>query len=218
MSNTIDKTLSRIYLLSEIDNSIHLVEISLALLQKYGRTLECSNSFMLLMSTALERLMKIILNLYEFKKSNRFLSTSELKKYGHDLIKLRNATFKMLTSQASSNDTLLKEFSKSIEDELVNELLIILSDFAKVDRYVYLEGVNSPKIPEKMPIVRLGRAISKGKTSSDELFIIFKDLALLLCNVLIECELLDTAEVASPRLSLFVDIAKEHRGHRQYSL
>jgi hypothetical protein len=84
-----DKTLSRIYLLMEIDNSIYLVEVALATLQKYGESRGGNFLFMLLMSTGLERLMKIIMNLSEYKESNRFLSSSELKNYGHDLIELR---------------------------------------------------------------------------------------------------------------------------------
>ena len=101
---------------------------------------------------------------------------------------------------------------------MLYELLRILSDFAKGDRYKYLDGIQSPVIPERLPSVRWDRAISKNSISSDQLVSIFESFTLLLANVLIECNLLDTAEVASPRLLVFVDIAEKHRGLRQYSL
>ena len=202
----------------EIDNSIYLIEVALATLQKYGESQGGNFLFMLLMSTGLERLMKIIMNLSEYKESNRFLSSSELKNYGHDLIELRDAVFNMLTTLSSCTDTLQQEFRNLIKDELLYELLRILSDFAKGDRYKYLDGIQSPVIPERLPSVRWDRAISKNSISSDQLVSIFESFTLLLANVLIECNLLDTAEVASPRLLVFVDIAEKHRGLRQYSL
>lgn len=82
------------------------------------------------LSLGLERLMKLCLILDDFNKSGEYTSQSQLKRYGHDLLKLFN-----LIHERSNNKIPLKDYHlKALE---------LLTTFAKSSRYSNIDFITS---------------------------------------------------------------------------
>lgn len=79
---------------------------------------------------ALERVYKLILESHEYSTHGGFLTDAQLKKEGHDLLKLYERT-KSLTNPISKK----QPASAPIPEEELKDTLTFLTDFAKKDRY-----------------------------------------------------------------------------------
>lgn len=142
--------LQRIYLIQELDVSVLAVGAGLAELQGSRPYRPRHFVFLLLLSTGLERLMKIVLQLHALETTGVFLSRSKLQhEYGHNLIELRDHvvtncfTADYLKRQVATDDL---AFIQS--DPILGGMLKLLSDFAKDDRYLYMNGISDPSDPK----------------------------------------------------------------------
>jgi hypothetical protein len=161
--------LQRLYLIQELDVSVLAVEAGLAERQGSRPYHPRHFVFLLLLSTGLERLMKIVLQLHALETTGVFLSQRELKeKYGHNLIELRKHvvekcfTTDYLTRQVAVDD---RDFVR--DDPLFKDLLQLLSDFAENDRYLYMNGISDPNMGREWP-ARRWEALESATMPSNE--------------------------------------------------
>lgn len=75
----------RTFLIEELDVCVSTIIAGLLVLQKMRFYSNNHFASFLLLATGLERLMKIILHLHSFESQGTFLSSKEIKRYGHDL-------------------------------------------------------------------------------------------------------------------------------------
>lgn len=130
----------------ELDIALSLITTGLGFIQR-GHQDEIERfRFLLLITSGLERLMKIILVLQIQQSEDRFLSKTELKKIGHNLQELcssvveRCFTPRYLQRPMAVGD---KQFLQ--HDPLLQKMLLLLSDFAQEDRYAYLNAIANPE-------------------------------------------------------------------------
>jgi len=101
------------------------------------------NSYFLL-SIGFERLLKLIL-VYEYHLTNNKLPENRyLKSYGHDLRKLFKKA-KLIADQLNVADY----YGDVFEDEICQDIIHFLSDFALRTRYYNLDNLNSEDISEE---------------------------------------------------------------------
>lgn len=130
----------------ELDIAFSFITTGIGFIQRGHREEIERFRFLLLLTSGLERLMKIILVLQVQQSEDRFLSKSELKKLGHNLQGLcssvveRCFTPRYLQSPMAVAD---KQFLQ--QDPLLQKILLLLSDFAQEDRYAYLNAVANPE-------------------------------------------------------------------------
>lgn len=141
-----DDVRRRLYLIQELD--VSLLAIAAGLAELHGSLPYRSRYFvfLLLLSTGLERLLKIVLHLRALETTGAFLSRDEMKnRYGHNLVGLCNAvvtecfTPEHLTRPATQADL---RFVR--DDPILRPMLELLSDFATADRYIYMNGISDP--------------------------------------------------------------------------
>lgn len=79
---------------------------------------------------ALERIYKLILESHEFTTQGSFLTDTQLRDEGHDLLKLYNRTKKL-------TNPIIKKLDNDVStpNEELTKVLTFLTDFAKKDRY-----------------------------------------------------------------------------------
>ncbi len=145
-ANTRKQVSQRLSLLKETELSISLLSSGLAILQQ-SRPYEFKCfSFMLLLATGLERLMKIVLCLHAFEATGEFPSKEYLKGLGHDLVRLRNEVLRACYTQEYLKLPFARTDHDFIEqDALFNHMLILLSDFAQSDRYIHMDSIADPQ-------------------------------------------------------------------------
>jgi len=208
---------SRIYLLLELNVSIQVIETGLAVQQQS----QSAERFvpLLLLSTGLERLMKIILSLHTLKTQGRFLTNQELKDLNHKLIKLRDDIVNgCFSPQYLKGQTGKEDWKFLQDDDLVNRMLRVLSDFAQRDRYAYLDGTANPEGFSQSP-ERCWDGLTDNSTRSDSsLVICVERLVRALLRLLVENGLEAEAQVHSPRAHIFLEISTKHLGERKYSV
>lgn len=143
------ETLKNFHLIEELDIAVSTLKSGLGVLQQSaGGGRPRYFMFMLLLSTGLERLMKVLLCIYSLDKEGKFLESHVLKhELGHDLIELK----KRIESQGFTKEALRREAMREDlrflqEDPLLKEIISVLSDFAEEDRYLYLDGINYPEL------------------------------------------------------------------------
>ncbi len=148
-----DYTLRRLYLIEELDVSVATIEAGLAELQRSRPYRTRHFVFLLLLTTGVERLMKIVLHLRALETTGAFLSRDTMKKrYGHDLVGLCTA----VVTECYTPEYLARPFARRDRefleiDPTFRPMLALLSDFAKADRYVYMDGISDPGVTADWP-------------------------------------------------------------------
>ncbi len=148
-----DDTLRRLYLIEELDVSVATIESGLAELQRSRPYRTRHFVFLLLLATGAERLMKIVLHLHALETTGTFLSRDAMKKwYGHDLSRLCGA----VVAECYTPEYLARPFARRDRafletDPTFRSMLALLSDFAKADRYVYMDGISDPGVTADWP-------------------------------------------------------------------
>lgn len=152
MESNYKKVLKNYNLIQELEIAVSTLKSGLGVLQQSaGSDLPRYFLFMLLLSTGLERLMKVLLCIYSLDKEGKFLEPEVLKyELGHDLVELKTRIEnKGFTEEALRRDAMQKDLQFLREDKLLNEIIAVLSDFANEDRYIYLDGINYPELNRK---------------------------------------------------------------------
>lgn len=142
---THEDQLKRLYLVQELDLSVNSVKSGLAILQRSRPYKTQHFLFLLVLSTGFERLMKVLLCLRSFNDAGQFLSEKALRKYGHDLMILRDDVYRdCFPEHISLPEVVEEDRDFMLNDPLLNAVLRVLSDFAVRDRYLYMNGINNP--------------------------------------------------------------------------
>ncbi len=85
-----DKELQWMYLDQELEVAVNAIESGLAILQGGNIYRRNEFAFLLLLTTGLERVMKVILHLNSQHTPGTFLSGDEVRRLSHDLVALRD--------------------------------------------------------------------------------------------------------------------------------
>jgi hypothetical protein len=147
-----NSSLQGFYLTQELEQSILVIEHGLAMLQRNRVDRPKHFVFLTLLSSGLERLMKIILCLHTIETEGRFLSESEFKDFRHDLAKLlQSVVDKCFTAKYLKRPVAGKDLYFIKHEEVLKEMLKVLSDFAKRDRYIFMDGISKPAMNHEWP-------------------------------------------------------------------
>lgn len=218
MTNSNQVYFEQIYLLKEIDISISTIEAGLSILQK-SQEVRRYFAFLILLSTGLERLMKIVLSLRAYQVSGSFLSNSELKGFSHRLNDLRNEIInECFTPQYIKDPSAQEDLDFLKNDELLNEMLEILADFAQRDRYIYLDGIDEPKKVGQLPENRWDKLKANISQSNETLVACLERFVRALAKVLVLTELEKDVHVYSPSLHIFLELSTNYLGQRNYEI
>ena len=150
-----------------IEESIILIEKGIEFFRKIsiGNDNIAFLSFLFL-SRGFELLMKNILVFKYIKEEKKFLSGKKLKRYGHDLIKLRDEILKNYDNLAINNKSMKEDIDEDknfLQKKELNDILEILNEYASSKgRYYAFEFLDSNNIYES------------------------KDLLAQLCNIFLE--------------------------------
>ena len=141
-----------IYFGQELDNTIKLIKSGLVFLQRNKLYKQNQFVYLLLLSNGLERLFKIVLYLHVLDTESRHLSISDFKRIGHDLESLINE----IKSRCFTQPYIQKPFAADDLEFLENDndflrMLHILSEFARKDRYIYMDGISDPSSFRESP-------------------------------------------------------------------
>ena len=113
----------------------------------------------LFLSRGFELLMKNILVFKYIKEEKKFLSSKKLKKYGHNLIKLRDEILKNYDNLAIKNKSVKEEIDEDknfLQKKELNDILEIFNEYANKGRYYAFEFLDSNNIYEsKDPLSQL---------------------------------------------------------------
>lgn len=148
MGSATSEVLKNFNLLRELEIAVSTIKSGLGVLQQSaGGPFPRTFLFMLLLSTGLERLMKVLLCIYSLDEEGKFLEHEVLKfELGHDLLELKaRVEEKGFTEEALRRKAMQEDLQFLQEDALLNEIISFLSDFAINDRYLYLDGINDPE-------------------------------------------------------------------------
>jgi hypothetical protein len=147
-----NSSLQGFYLTQELEQSILVIEHGLAILQRNRVDRPKHFVFLTLLSSGFEWLMKIILCLHTIEKESRFLSKSEFKDFGHDLTKLlQSVVDKCFTDKYLKRPVAAEDLYFIKHEEVLKEILEVLSDFAMRDRYIFMDGISKPATNHEWP-------------------------------------------------------------------
>ena len=148
MNTQHQESVKRLHLIEELRVAVNTIKSGLGILQQSVTVVDRKYFlFMLVLSTGLERYMKVLLCLQSLDETGNILSSNELQNFGHNLISLNDAIAdRCFTEEAMKRSAMRKDLEFIQEGELIGKTLTVLSDFADAskDRYIYLEGANNP--------------------------------------------------------------------------
>jgi hypothetical protein len=146
MSSDHDEIIRKLHFLQEFQLAVSTIESGFAIIQRGPTGAGHRFLVLLVLSTGLERFMKLLLCLHTFDADGRFLSENELRQLGHDLVRLRDEVVQRCFShEALSRPAVGEDYQFIQGDEFLDAILQLFSDFAKGDRYIYLRGLNEPQ-------------------------------------------------------------------------
>jgi len=135
-----DNDIRKLYLEEELLMSKDILVVGMKELQSISPSNDQYYVPLQLISMAFERLMKCYLCLGYYEQNNRFCSYQELKKYGHNLLNLKEAILRDYFN--SHKIPALEEDKRFLEEnDDLREMLSILSDFGEYLRYYNLDVV-----------------------------------------------------------------------------
>ena len=141
-----DKQLQELYVDQELVTAISTIESGLAILQ--NNRLYRRNEFpvMLLLSTGIERLLKVVLHLAIHDAEGRFHKLGRT----HSLGDLRTQVLgKVFTQSYLAKPNMQADHDLLANDALLGEIFMVLTDFADSGgRYIYMDSITNPNLPE----------------------------------------------------------------------
>lgn len=137
--------IQQLSIIQELELSIETIKMALSIIQKIKPQKTPYFAIFLLLSTGIERLLKVVIGMRLLSNGSDFPTEKELKKdYGHDLIKLKSKFISTCYNKNLSVPIIVKEDQDFLErDLLLNRLLLHLSEFAQKDRYVYMNRISN---------------------------------------------------------------------------
>jgi hypothetical protein len=135
----------QISLFQELELGIETVKSGLSIIQSISFQRTPSFLIFLILSTGLERILKVIIGMRLLSDQKPFPTEKELKnKYGHSLIKLRDEVLAVCYDKEKLSPPILSDDYYFLQDDiLLNEFLTHLSEFATKDRYVYMNKISN---------------------------------------------------------------------------
>lgn len=147
-----DSVLQQIYLLQELDQAVLLIDTGLAMLQLSRPYHRKTFVFLTLLASGIERLLKIVLCLRAIEVTGKFLTKKELKRFNHDLAGLvGEVVSQCFTAGYLTRPIAQQDFDFLRTDQLMQGIIEVLSDFAKSDRYIFMDGISEPATSHEWP-------------------------------------------------------------------
>jgi hypothetical protein len=139
------KAIKQISLIQELELGIETVKSGLSIIQSISFQRIPSFLIFLILSTGLERILKVIIGMRLLSDQKPFPTEKELKsKYGHSLIKLRDEVLAICYVKKTLSPPIISDDYYFLKDDsFLNELLTHLSEFATKDRYVYMNRISN---------------------------------------------------------------------------
>ncbi len=231
--------IQKISLFQELDLAVEAAKSGLALIQSIEPGKVPVFLAFLVLSTSLERILKIILGMRLLTDEGRFLTKDELQKqYGHNVRKLTEAVLeKCFDGEKTSPPIRKDDYCYLKSNDLLNAILAHLSEFAVRDRYVYMNGIIEPSslgkwlgtrwqeieqiiIPCEEAVAYLGEAQQEKYTAriSSELVVCIEQFIGALGRCVTYGEMNSDAKSAGTVLYSFVMLRKEQLGTTKYEL
>jgi hypothetical protein len=146
----VEKTIKKIYIKSIIDKSLKLIQEGIKSLQKsqeedFFGTDDFYLSFLFL-SRGYELLMKVMIVLKNYDEKNSYPTNKEMKAFGHDLNKLREnigKNYELLSENKFKRFPELKHDQEYMSKNVLIEIIKIISEYGKCDRYFELDYITS---------------------------------------------------------------------------
>lgn len=159
-----NRTLQRLNLIQELDLSVSIIESGLAALQASRPYKTRHFVFLMLLSSGVERLLKVILHLHAVHTTGQFLTTDERKRRDlrdawnrHDLVRLcAEAVAVCFTPEYLKRPVAVEDRDFIRQDATMTRMLELLADFARHDRYVFMDGIAEPGTTSEWPDRRWG--------------------------------------------------------------
>lgn len=147
-----NETVKKLCLLQELRSSLKLIKIGFGEVQKINMENDFYHLPLQVLSSGIERFLKCYLCLGFYEKNNQFPNHKQLKSFagktGHGIVELKNEITKNYFLLRHDKDELLREDKLFIEnDQKLNKLLSLLSEFGKYARYHNLDIVTSNTKP-----------------------------------------------------------------------
>lgn len=147
-----DSMLQQIYLLQELDQAVLLIDTGLAMLQLSRPCHRKTFVFLTLLASGIERLLKIVLCLRAIEVTGKFLTKKELKAFSHNLAGLvAEVVSQCFTAGYLKRPIAQQDFDFLRADQLMQGIIELISDFAKADRYIFMDGISDPAIAHEWP-------------------------------------------------------------------
>jgi hypothetical protein len=147
-----DSILQQIYVLQELDQAVLLINSGLAVLQMNKPYHRKYFVFLTLLSSGIERLLKIIICLEAIRSKGKFPTKAELKSLSHNIPNLiREVVNRCFTAEYLKRPVAQQDLDFINNNQIINEIITILSDFAKNDRYIFMNGISEPAQSHNWP-------------------------------------------------------------------
>ncbi|PTX59206.1 hypothetical protein C8N46_11042 [Kordia periserrulae] len=147
-----NETVKKLHLLQELRNSINLIKLGFGEIQKINMENDFYHLPLQILSSGIERFLKCYLCLGYHEKNDEFPNFDQLKffggKTGHGIIELKEEVINNYFLLRNEKDEFLKEDKNFIKNnQKLNTLLHLLSEFGKYSRYYNLDVVTSKRNP-----------------------------------------------------------------------
>lgn len=147
-----NETVKKLHLLQELRNSIKLIKLGFGEIQKINMENDFYHLPLQILSSGIERFLKCYLCLGFYEKNEEFPSSKKLISFaggnGHGIVELKNEIIENYFLLRHDKDEFLREDKLFIKnDQKLNTLLNLLSEFGKYSRYYNLDVVTSKRNP-----------------------------------------------------------------------
>jgi hypothetical protein len=140
----------RVCLLYELRAAARFLQHGLGHLQAITTANDFYDLPMLLLATGFERLMKCVLCLAHLSSHGAFPDNSHLRRFGHDLVELLDATIaECYCEPYTRREAVASDLAYLRSDPRLREIVQWLSDFARAARYYRLDVVTGASIADQ---------------------------------------------------------------------
>lgn len=230
--------IQQLSIIQELELSLDTIKTTLSIIQKIKPQKTPYFLIFLLLSTGIERLLKVVIGMRLLSNGSDFPTEKELKNYGHDLRKLTSKFVSLCYDRNLSVPTIVKEDRNFLErDILFNRLLLHLSEFAQKDRYVYMNRISNEAstgewlsrhwedlenmiipINEAVKMMAEGQASEYKSKVSKSLVIVIEKFLGCICRSITLGKMDQDARSAGTVLYDFLSIRESELGSRNYEL
>lgn len=138
---------AKLFLIQELKLAEDVIKTGFSFAQNHHGHDSQDFIYTLILSTGVERYLKVFLHLFEYDESDCFITKGELKKrFSHNLKKMKDEiTNRGFSVQILEARPFLKNDQDFLENnELLDKIVHVLSEFALEERYTYMNGISNP--------------------------------------------------------------------------